>query len=152
MNMAFRSPPFLPPMYGRGGNTVFSGTPVPTVQRGRGVGAVTKSLGRAVIPLVKTAGRAVLRRTKPLAKQALKFGKRKLMEHVAGLVTDALAGQNIKASAKRRAQDTLAEGKRGLVYALSGAPPPSKKRKKTVAAPRQKKRVQRGRGRRDVFG
>ena len=138
-------------MYGRGGITVFSDAPVLTVQRGRGVGAVTKSLGRAVMPLAKTAGCAVLRRVKPLAKQALKFGMRKLMEHCICLVTDALTGQNIKASGKRRVQDTLAEGKQGLVYALSSAPPP-KKRKGTVAAPRQKKRVQRGRGRRDVFG
>ena len=140
-------------MYGRGGITVFAGAPVPTVQRGRGVGAVAKSLGRAVMPLAKTAGRAVLRRANPLAKQALKFGKRKLMEHGVGLVTDALAGQSIKASAKRRARDTFTEGKQGLVYALSSAPPP-KKRKRTVAAPRQKKkrRIQRGRSRRDIFG
>ena len=72
------------------------------------MGAVTKSMGRAVVRLVKTAGRAVLRRAKLLAKQALKFGKCKLVEHGVGLVTDALMGQTIKDSAQCRAQDTLA--------------------------------------------
>ena len=87
MRMA-RSPftitPFFPTssrQFGRGGITVFRGSPIPHVQYGRGFGSLFKSMGRMVTPLI---GKAV--------RYAGKTG----LETGIGLLSDVLSGENVK--------------------------------------------------------
>ena len=99
------------PMYmnarqlGRGGITVFHGSPVPHVQRGGGLGSLFKSVARVVTPL---------------AAKAVRYAGRTGLETGIGILSDVLSCENVKAATKRRAsaafqqakQDALTEVKR----------------------------------------
>ena len=82
--------------YGRGGITVFRGSPIPHVQYGRGFGSLFKSMGRMVTPLI---GKAV--------RYAGKTG----LETGIGLLSDELSGKNVKTAAKRRASAAFQQAK-----------------------------------------
>ena len=103
MRMA-RSPftitPFFPTssrQFGRGGITVFRGSPIPHVQYWRGFGSLFKSMGRMVTPLI---GKAV--------RYAGKTG----LETGIGLLSDVLGGENVKTAAKRRASEVFQQTKK----------------------------------------
>ena len=103
MRMA-RSPftitPFFPTssrQFGRGGITVFRGSPIPHVQYGRGFGSLFKSMGRMVTPLI---GKAV--------RYAGKTG----LETGIGLLSHVLGGENVKTAAKRRASEVFQQTKK----------------------------------------
>ena len=103
MRMA-RSPftitPFFPTsssQFGRGGITVFRGSPIPHVQYGRGFGSLFKRMGRMVTPLI---GKAV--------RYAGKTG----LETGIGLLSDVLSGENVKTAAKRRASAAFQQTKK----------------------------------------
>ena len=92
--------PFFPTssrQFGRGGITVFRGSPIPHVQYGRGFGSLFKSMGRMVTPLI---GKAV--------RYAGKTG----LETGIGLLSDVLSGENVKTAAKRRASAAFQQTKK----------------------------------------
>ena len=69
------------------GLPIFSG---PALQKGYGLGGILGGLLRSAVPLLKQGAKAV-------GKQALRSGL--------GLAQDALSGQNVKASAKKRLRE-----------------------------------------------
>ena len=110
MRMA-RSPytitPFFPTssrQFGRGGISVFRGSPIPHVQYGRGFGSLFKSVARVVTPL---------------ASKALRYTAKRGLETGIGVLSDVLSGENVKTAleaVKRRRQGpsttTTSTGKR----------------------------------------
>ncbi len=84
------------------GIPVFEGT---NLQRGYGLGGILGGLLRSAVPLLKQG-------VKSLGKQALKTGM--------NIAQDALAGQSIKTSAKRRLKETGANLGRQAVRKMSG--------------------------------
>ena len=98
MRMA-RSPytitPFFPTssrQFGRGGISVFRGSPIPHVQYGRGFGSLFKSVARVVTPL---------------ASKALRYTAKRGLETGNCLLSDVLSGENVKTAAKRRASEAF---------------------------------------------
>ena len=137
MRMA-RSPftitPFFPTssrQFGRGGITVFRGSPIPHVQYGRGFGSLFKSMGRMVTPLI---GKAV--------RYAGKTG----LETGIGLLSDVLSGENVKTAAKRRASEAFQQTKQDALEAVKRRRqgPSTTTTTSTVKRKRKKGRKQKG--------
>ena len=109
MRMA-RSPytitPFFPTssrQFGRGGISVFRGSPIPHVQYGRGCGSLFKSVARVVTPL---------------ASKALRYTAKRGLETGIGLLSDVLSGENVKTAAKRRASEAFQQTKQDALEAV----------------------------------
>ena len=138
MRMA-RSPftitPFFPTssrQFGRGGITVFRGSPIPHVQYGHGFGSLFKSMGRMVTPLI---GKAV--------RYAGKTG----LETGIGLLSDVLSGENVKTAAKRRASEAFQQTKQDALEAVKRRRrqgPSTTTTTSTVKRKRKKGRKQKG--------
>ena len=104
----FTITPYFPTssgQFGRGGITVFRGSPIPHVQYGRGFGCLFKSMGRLVTPLI---GKAV--------RYAGKTG----LETGIGLLSDVLSGENVKTAAKTSSVSGLSTSQ----ARCPGRPPP----------------------------
>ena len=109
MRMA-RSPytmtPFFPTssrQFGRGGISVFRGSPIPHVQYERGFGSLFKSVARVVTPL---------------ASKALRYTAKRDLETGIGLLSDVLSGENVKTAAKRRASEAFQQTKQDALEAV----------------------------------
>ena len=131
--------------YGRGGITVFRGSPIPHVQYVCGFGSLFKSMGRMATPLI---GKAV--------RYAGKTG----LETGIGLLSDVLSGENVKTAAKRRAsaafqqvkQDALEEMKRRGGPSTTTTPGKKRRKRKGGQKVEQRGRLCRRRPTADIFG
>ena len=98
--------PFFPTssrQFGRGGISVFRGSPIPHVQYGRGFGSLFKSVARVVTPL---------------ASKALRYTAKRGLETGIGLLSDVLSGENVKTAAKRRASEAFQQTKQDALEAV----------------------------------
>ena len=137
MRMA-RSPytitPFFPTssrQFGRGGISVFRGSPIPHVQYGRGFGSLFKSVARVVTPL---------------ASKALRYTAKRGLETRIGLLSDVLSGENVKTAAKRRASEAFQQTKQDALEAVKRRRqgPSTTTTTSTVKRKRKKGRNQKG--------
>ena len=133
---------------GRGGISVFRGSPIPHVQYGRGFGSLFKSVARVVTPL---------------ASKALRYTAKRGLETGIGVLSDVLSGENVKTAAKRRASEAFQQTKQDALKAVKRRRQgPSTTTTSTGKRKRKKGRKQKGgriavrRGRRrptaDIFG
>ena len=128
----FTITPFFPTssrQFGRGGITVFRGSPIPHVQYGRGFGSLFKSMGRMVTPLI---GKAV--------RYAGKTG----LETGIGLLSDVLSGENVKTAAKRRASAAFQQAKQDALEEVKSTVKRRRKRPSTTITPGKKRKKRKG--------
>ena len=114
----FTITPFFPTssrQFGRGGITVFRGSPIPHVQHGRGFGSLFQSMGRMVTPLIG---------------KALRYAGKTGLETGIGLLSDVLSGENVKTAAKRRASAAFQQAKQEAKRALHDHHPWKEKKEK----------------------
>ena len=124
----FTITPFFPTssrQFGRGGITVFRGSPIPHVQYGRGFGSLFKSMGRMVTPLT---GKAV--------RYAGKTG----LETGIGLLSDVLSGENVKTAAKRRASAAFQQAKQDALEEVKSTVKRRRKGPSTTTTPGKKRK------------
>ena len=115
--------------FGRGGITVFRGSPIPHVQYWRGFGSLFKSMGRMVTPLI---GKAV--------RYAGKTG----LETGIGLLSDVLSGENVKTAAKRRASAAFQQAKQDILEEVKSTVKRRRKGPSTTTTPGKKRKKRKG--------
>ena len=124
----FTITPFFPTssrQFGRGGITVFRGSPIPHVQYGGGFGSLFKSMGRMVTPLI---GKAV--------RYAGKTG----LETGIGL----LSGENVKTALKRRASAAFQQAKQDALEEVKNTVKRRRKGPSTTTTPGKKRKKRKG--------
>ena len=115
--------------FGRGGITVFRGSPIPHVQYGRGFDSLFKNMGR-----IKT----------PLFGKAVRYAGKTGLENGIGLLSDVLSGENVKTIAKRRASAAFQQAKQDALEEVKSTVKRRRKGSSTTTTPGKKIKKRKG--------